>query len=326
MYQQIFLNKAKNGFIDENLLPEKVDGPVIHPAVLLHLGDVKASLQVCLKIKETDLDLLLALLPDDILSFKNLSTLFCESVLMRKLKLKAPDFLILKKLIALDYQLSPETTLQFVDAVAKAKAIGLKASQLEFLLSHPVGYETLEIKDDKITTMLKALQAAYQKSFDSTFSPFDPNATAESQKEKVQSALAGLSVLNEADVKILINFIDANWDYSWTDSAYVVHTGTLVADALTFLTDKNLSSQIDTTQISNAINALPAAKDASELAEANEATALTNLNAANDALAADPLNPALIVAQSTAVTNEAATLAAANTASLNFESAKNALV
>ena len=84
----MFLNKAKNGFIDEGLLPEKVDGSQL-------LNNFMTSISVCLQIKEQDLNKLLPLLPNGDLTFANLSSLFAASRLMKKLKLKADDYVLL---------------------------------------------------------------------------------------------------------------------------------------------------------------------------------------------------------------------------------------
>ena len=78
LYHQIFLNKAKNGFIDSLLLTDEIDG--IHK-----LESVKTSLSVCLQLSEQDLHKLLASLPTNDLSFANLSALYAASKLMQKL-------------------------------------------------------------------------------------------------------------------------------------------------------------------------------------------------------------------------------------------------
>jgi len=62
LYYQLFLNKAKNGFIDEGLLPTKVDGSQL-------LSNFKTSIAVCLQLNEQDLDKLFLLLPDGNLTF-----------------------------------------------------------------------------------------------------------------------------------------------------------------------------------------------------------------------------------------------------------------
>jgi hypothetical protein len=49
LYQTVFLNKATTGFLDETLLPEKVDGTTT-------LGDHQVSLAACLQLSELDFD------------------------------------------------------------------------------------------------------------------------------------------------------------------------------------------------------------------------------------------------------------------------------
>ena len=85
LYHQIFLNKAKMVLL-MRLLPEKVDGSQL-------LSNFKPTWRFACKSKNR-IWMLLPLLPDDKLTFSNLSCLFAASRLMKKLKLKADDFVI----------------------------------------------------------------------------------------------------------------------------------------------------------------------------------------------------------------------------------------
>jgi len=240
LYHQVFLNKAKNGFIDEGLLPEKVDGSQL-------LSTFKTSISVCLQIKEQDLDKLMPLLPDGNLTFSNLSYLFSASRLMKKLKLKADDFVILVELTGVNISDSPEKTLEFVEAVAELKKSPLKIADVKFMLKHEAtNLADLEIKDDKITQILEKLQKDYQSNFSANKSPFDDNLSANEQKETLQTALSKLSGIGEKDVKTFIKFIDGNW--------------TAVSTAKNFIDDK-LDRLFNTNSIKSAVdeleNALP---------------------------------------------------------------------
>lgn len=239
LYHQIFLNKAKNGFIDEGLLPEKVDGSQL-------LSNFKSSLSVCLQIKEQDLEFkLLPLLPDGNLTFSNLSYLYAASRLMKKTKLKIDDFAILTKLTGLNISDLPEKTLEFVEAVTDSKKSPLKTADVKFMLQHKAtNLADREIKDDKITQVLEKLQKDCQGNFSANKSPFDANLSADEQKETLQNALSKLSGIGEEDVKTFIKFIDRDW--------------TSANNAKTF-TDDKLNDLFDTTQIKNKIDALAAA-------------------------------------------------------------------
>lgn len=239
LYQQVFLNKAKNGFIDEGLLPEKVDGT--QP-----LTNFITSISVALQIKEQDLNnKLLPMLPDGDLTFANLSSLFAASRLMRKLKLKADDYAMLTNLTGLDVSNSPADTLDFVEAVNSLNKSPLKLADVKFMLQHEAtNLADREIKDDKITQILEKLQKDYQSNFSANKSLFNANLSAQEQKEPLQNALSKLSTVGEEDVKTFIKFIDRDW--------------TSANDAKTF-TDSKLNSLFDTSSIKAKIDALAAA-------------------------------------------------------------------
>jgi len=238
LYQQIFLNKAKNGFIDEGLLPEKVDGTQL-------LSNFITSISVCLQIKEQDLNKLLPLLPDGDLTFSNLSSLFADSRLMRKTKLKADDYVMLTNLTGVDVSNSPADTLDFVDAVDSLNKSPLKLADVKFMLEHEASnLADREIKDDKVKQILEKLQKDYQTNFSANKSLFNANMSAQEQKENLQNALSKLSGVGEEDVKTFIKFIDRDW--------------TSANDAKTF-TDNKLNGLFDTASIKAQIDNLAAA-------------------------------------------------------------------
>lgn len=249
LYHRVFLNKAKNGFIDEGLLPEKIDGSQL-------LSNFITSISVCLQIKEQDLNKLLPLLPDGDLTFSNLSSLFVASRLMRKMKLKADDYVLLIELTGLDVSNSPADTLDFVEAVNSLNKSPLKLADVKFMLRHEASnLADREIKDDKITQILEKLQKDYQNNFSTNKSLFNANMSAEEQKETLQNALSKLRDVGEEDVKTFIGFIDRDW--------------TSANDAKTF-TDSKLSSLFDTTSIKASIDALAAAPGPDISSEQND--------------------------------------------------------
>lgn len=238
LYHQIFLNKAKNGFIDEGLLPEKVDGSQL-------LSNFKSSLSVCLQIKEQDLDKLLPLMPDGNLTFSNMSYLYAASRLMKKLKLKIDDIVLLIELTGLNISDSPEKTLEFAEAVTDFKKSRLKPADVKFMIRHEANnLADREIKDDKIKQVLEKLQKDYQGNFSAHKSLFDDKLSSDEQKETLQTALSKLSGVGEEDVKTFIKFIDRDW--------------TSASDAKTF-TDDKLNGLFDTASVKTSIDALAAA-------------------------------------------------------------------
>ena len=242
LYHQIFLNKAKNGFIDEGLLPEKVDGSLL-------LSSFKNTLSICLQIASQDLDKLLLIITSGSLTFANLSSLFAYSRLMRKLKLKIDDFLILHELTGINIQASPQATLDFVEAVALAKPLPLKLVDIKFMLKHDAtNLVDREIKDDKATLVLQKIQAELKKAYTANQSPYDSALKPGEQKEALQGLLSKLRGVEEADVKTCIDIIDRKWPLP----AHVV------TDAINFVNAK-LGDLFHVSTITAAINTLAAA-------------------------------------------------------------------
>jgi hypothetical protein len=248
LYQQIFLNKAKNGFIDERLLPEKVDGSQL-------LTALESRIPVCLQISEQDFHKLLPLLPDGNLTFSNLSYLFATSKLMNKLKFKAEDFIIFVLFTGLNIQDSPQATLDFVETVQSARKFLLKAADVQYMLRHEVtNLADREIKDDKIIQILEKLQKNYQSNFNANKSPFDDNLSADEQKETLRTALSKLNGIGEEDVKTFIKFVDSDWTSA-------NNAKTFTEDKLAYIDkDENIVREhFNTTLIKNSIDALAVA-------------------------------------------------------------------
>jgi hypothetical protein len=238
LYYQVFLNKAKNGFIDEGMLPEVVDGSQL-------LANFTTSISVCLQIKEQDLNKLLPLLPDGDLNFANLSSLYAAARLIKKMKIKVDDFIILIDLTGINPSNSIADTLDFIDAVNSSANSPLKLADVEFMLQHEAtNLADREIKDEKITLVLEKLQKEYQANFATNKSRFNAEMTAEEQKEPLQMVLSRLPGVSEEDVKTFIKFIDRDW--------------TSANGAKTF-TDNKLIDLFDTTSIKAQIDALNAA-------------------------------------------------------------------
>jgi hypothetical protein len=248
LYHQVFLNKAKNGFIDENLLPEKIDGSQ-------GLNTLTTSLSVCLQISVQDLDKLLPILPSANADFPTLSSLYAVSLLIRKLKLKADDFLILRELSGIDPTASPEDTIDFLEVVSASTKFPLKPVDLKFMLLHDAtNLVDRELATDKITQVLEKLKFDYEKASAANKSPFDPELTADEQKEALQDLLSKLAGIEEEDVKTFVKFVDRDW--------------TSAANAKAFV-DSKLVPPFDTTAIKAGIDQLDVATPATLDADRN---------------------------------------------------------
>ncbi|HLP37239.1 neuraminidase-like domain-containing protein [Lacibacter sp.] len=238
LYQQLFLNKARNGIIDENLLPEKVNGS---QTITTNIG----YLATCLQLKVKDLAFIKPLLPDDQLSFSNLSFLVAASRLLKKLKLKAEDFAIIQKLSGTPISSSPLETLAFIKLVEVHQHSTLKATDLKFILNHEASnLIDREIKVEKIEELLSKLKSEYSKIKIEQQSKFDSKLSAAEQKETFLAVLAGMDGIAEADAKVIVEFIDRDW------KAVSDATG-----AKTFI-DNKFDDGINRTTINTAIDAL----------------------------------------------------------------------
>ena len=259
VYDTIFQNKAKSGTVEPGISVENVTENET-AAVKKTLNDFKNAISVSININESNFDRLVAALPDNILTYANLSRIFAMGKWMKKIKISAEDFFILQELSGIDAFSSPAETLAFYDATIVANALPIKLKDLKFTLNHEAdNLADREIKTDKIETLLKGLQVSYQKSFNDNRSLYSSDATVETLKGILKNQLSGLTVLQEADVNILLNFVDRNWTYKWVDDGYTVHSGNTLATALTFIDDKQIASLFDITAIKVSLNTLAAA-------------------------------------------------------------------
>lgn len=254
LYQQIFLNKAKNGVSNESLLPEKINGSQL-------LNPFVGYIATCLQLKEKELEILIQLphqksdgtiattllLTDNNLTFANLSQLFAASRLLKKLKLKAEDIATIQKLSGLNYSASPEKMLQFIEVIDNFKNSPLKATDCNFLLNHQaLNLSEREIKVEKIEDLLGKLKTAYIKINEEQKSKFDDKLSADEQRETLITTLSGLEGMEENDVKTIVKFLDKDWSEV-----------TNPAGAKAFI-DEKLDKRIQRTESNTAIDALAA--------------------------------------------------------------------
>ncbi|UPZ15121.1 neuraminidase-like domain-containing protein [Flavobacterium humidisoli] len=319
LYYQVFLNKAKNGFIDNGLKPENVDtGQPI--------SNVKTSIAVCLQIKEEELDQLLILLSNQEVSFSNLSYLYAATQLAKKLKLKISDFIILRELFDIDFNASPQATLDFITSVFDFKKSPLKAAEVKYMLWHQAP-EVPNI-DDKRKQILEKLQKEYQVVIDSNKSPFDASLNADEQKEAVKTTLEKLPVISEDDTKIITGFIDSSWSFKWINEAGAEVSSTDFAGADLYLTTK-LASYFNVNSITAFFSSLNTANSNLILANTNQSSAIAAIELAQQAVA-EATNPGdlasaqaqLLIAQA----NETATSLAVKNIQDAFEAIRKNLV
>ncbi len=240
LYHKIFLNKAVNGFIEEGLLPENINGTK-------QLSDYKTTLALSLQISEQDFDKVVTTFANTDLTFANLSLLYATARLSKKLKLKIDDYILLEDLTGADVFASPADTLLFIENAKKSANSPLKLADVQFMLKHEAtNLSDREISDDKIKTLLETLQASYQASFNTNRSPYDDSLKADEMKESLKNLLSKLPGLTEEDVNGFMKMVDRNW----------ISPPDPVASAFI---DEKLGSFFNTTDIKNKENDLATA-------------------------------------------------------------------
>lgn len=317
LYYQVYLNKAKNGILKEGLLPEKVDGSQL---LSIYIGYVST----CLQLKQKDLEFITPLLPDGNLTFSNLSYLFAASRLIKKLKLKAEDFVVIQKLSGINFSSSPDKTLEFLKVIEDFKNSPLKATDVKFILNHDAtNLNDREIKVEKIEDLLGKLKAGYKKINEEQKSKFDNKLSADEQKEMLQTELSKLSGIGEDYVKEFIKFINKDW------SSAVIAKGFVEAKLGGLFNTGQIKIKIDEL---DGISANQKEQDIQNYEAAKLAlkTAQEELRTANIALL-NATTPAQTITANTSIALANTHIASANTALLlttpgyNIASGKNLL-
>ena len=272
LYQQVFLNKAKNGFEDSDLQPANVNGGQL-------LSAKSASIAVCLQIKLQDLEKLLPLLPVNALTFANLSLLLAAARILKKLKISVDDMLILRQLTANNFWDSPQRTLDFVNAAVDSRKSPLKLADVKFLIRH----EAADIPDldPRIKSFLEKLQKDYQNNFAVNKSLYDPNLTSGEQLETLKNELSKLPGITPDSVQTFVKFIDRNW-------ASLVAATSFVDSQIKDLLEGIMLGGLTATNFINSkiaeLDAMPVPTKEQNIKDYNDAQ--TALRVANDSLSA----------------------------------------
>jgi hypothetical protein len=205
LYQQVFLNKATTGFLDETLLPILVDGSTT-------LNAHAVSLAACLQLSALDLERITGAMANTDLTFENISHLFAVARLCRKLKITVSDYHLYVTLTGLDVFSTPAVTVDFINHVNIAKGAPLKPAEVKFMLRHEAdNLAEREITDDKITAFLSALQAGYQQAFNTNKSPYDALLLADELQEPLKNGLAKLPGFTEEITNNFLKMANDTW-------------------------------------------------------------------------------------------------------------------
>lgn len=205
LYQQVFLNKATTGFLDETLLPALVDGSTT-------LNDHAVSLAACLQLSAVDFSHITGAMANIDLTFANISHVFAVARLCRKGKIAVSDYGVYVTLTGLDVFSSPAVTLDFINHVNIGKKAPLKPADVQFMLRHEAdNLAEREIADEKITALLTALQAGYQQAYNTNKSPYDDLLSADELQEPLKNGLAKLPGFTEEITNNFLKMANDTW-------------------------------------------------------------------------------------------------------------------
>ncbi|TDB67508.1 Tc toxin subunit A-related protein [Arundinibacter roseus] len=242
LYQQVFLNKATNGEINPELLPEKIDGST-------NLVTHKTSLSLALQLTEVDFDRLLAGMTNTDLSWANLSYLYASARFCSKRKISIKDYLIYKELTALEPFASPANTLQFIDYLDQAKNSTLSAADVKYMLHHESeNLDLRSITDNKISEMLLQIQESYAAAYLANRSAFDDNLSVEELSGNLKTILLRLPGITQEIANDFVKMATG----AWTEPPMPAASGFI---------DEYLDLFLDTTPIIAAQAAISPAED-----------------------------------------------------------------
>jgi hypothetical protein len=265
-YAQVFLNLSANGVINDDFRPENVlkneQDEQATPGSGKKLSAYKDYLALCLGAKTVDCNRLVdSLGAGAILSAVDIAAVYSLDLLARTLRLTTTDLLILKGLTGINILASPADTLHFVEKVAKVRAAGVSAADLQYLLVHQAdNLDDRILHDEAITSLLETLQSGYQEAYADNMSPFDSAATADENKNAVKDMLAklpddpdtNLPSFSTAEISKFETILDDSWqDPALTPAQFI---------------DLKLSAFIDTAPVKAAQAALAGAVPPKEAA------------------------------------------------------------
>lgn len=195
LYEKLFLNKA---------VINPVDVAFVNYAALtgaLDMDDHTATLLAAFQISDDDYTELKTELGNKDLTLANLSFLYRNALLARKLKLSIKDFLSLKKLVGFDPFASPADTFSFLLKADTVKSSGFSIDELNYIFRHDFKKETgVAPADDDISVFLSALRSSLRQI---TTSSDDNLRMTEQRKIVVQKFSERLKITTKASDLLL---------------------------------------------------------------------------------------------------------------------------
>lgn len=250
LYQKVFLNKARNGNINKDFLPENIQNEKSFTEK--HLNYIANFLQ----IHNKDLQVLLDFLPDSKLNFRNLSILYTNTLLHKKLKLKINEVISLQKLSGIKITQDPAALLEFIELNKKLKLSPIDAEEIVFILKHEgKDLNEKELDKERIEEILKRIKKEFNTISEKLGSTYNDNLNVEEQLEPLANILSGLESLQDDDIKFILQLFEKNLNED---------------EAIAFFEGK-LNEEINKTEIKNAISRIANFTDQDEADEIENA-------------------------------------------------------
>jgi len=234
LYHSVFLNKAKNGVLEEGLQPEHITGAP------KQLQDHQTALALILQLSENDFEALLTTFSDTFLTWSNLSTLYALVRFSQKKKISIQDMIAYQNLTNMVPFSHPSTTLNFIAHLDHAKHSPIPIQEVQYMLAHEATDLALKmITDDKINAILIQLQSGIQEAYVNATPTYDDALSAEELQAAVKNNLLRLPAMTETIANDFVRMSTGDWNSPPDPDAHAYideHLSVFISDTSTLKT------------------------------------------------------------------------------------------
>jgi Tc toxin complex TcA C-terminal TcB-binding domain/Neuraminidase-like domain/Putative peptidoglycan binding domain/Salmonella virulence plasmid 28.1kDa A protein len=216
LYSLLFLNKTVVNPLDPKFELNKVTNPATTEKLVDNLGPILAALT----ITEEEFQLLASKLTDDRLTLANLSFLYRNTLLARKLKLRVKELILLMQLITNtnDPFESVEKTNEFIKYYDELRKFKLTVLDLEYLLT-PGEDSPLGMSHELVMQYVSQIRSNLQKAKDGLYN------SATTLEENVKKSLSNFDQFSDPqDLQAAIDIISGKWTGSVSDRNTFIDT------------------------------------------------------------------------------------------------------
>ena len=190
LYDKLFLNKSVINPVDAAFEDAS--------ALVGNLDDHTATIIAALQISDEDYTLLKDNLAITTLTLTNLSLLYRNALLAKKLKLSIEDFNTLKTVLGVSPFGNPANTFLFLEKNATVSSSGFSIAQIDYLINHNYTAESsVAPTDETISVFLTELRGALRS--------LDSNATTESKQSTIAQKISEKLSISATAADMLVN-------------------------------------------------------------------------------------------------------------------------